>query len=112
MYDIILQRLESNKKPIEVIVAGLGFVSFGFISSIKNFRGMRVPLVLTRRPPDALAFLKDKGINAVIESNSDRIKDNALRGVTSLSSDLSLIENYENEIVIEMTGSIAYGTNI
>ncbi|KKS98112.1 MAG: SAF domain-containing protein [Candidatus Gottesmanbacteria bacterium GW2011_GWA2_43_14] len=112
MYDIILQKLESRKKPIEVIVSGLGFVSFGFISSIRNFKGLKVPLVITRRPAAARSFLEKKGLKAVLENNPDKIKDNSNLGIISLTDDLELINNYENEVVIEMTGTIAYGTKI
>src|SRR3990167_5195742 len=112
MYDLILKRLESDKKPIEVIVSGLGFVSFGFISSIRNFKGLKVPLVITRRPAAARSFLEKKGLKAVLENNPDKIKDNSNLGIISLTDDLELINNYENEVVIEMTGTIAYGTKI
>jgi len=112
MYDLILKRLESDKKPIEVIVTGLGFVSFGFISSIRKFKGLRVPLVITRRPEQAKTYLEDHGIRAKLESRVNRIKDNVEKGIISLSDDLTLIKDYPNNAVLEMTGTIAYGTQI
>lgn len=110
MYDTLLKQLEVKNSPVEVIVVGLGFVSFGFISSIRNLAGMRVPLIISRRPKEAKAFLEEKGFKVKREENPDKIKDLAKRGYICLSDNLDLIEKYENGIVCEMTGTVAYGT--
>ncbi|RJR15359.1 hypothetical protein C4579_02380 [Candidatus Microgenomates bacterium] len=113
MYDIILKALDKRKNdPIDVIVVGLGFISFGFISSIRNTSGMRVPLIITRRPDEAVKLLKQKDFNAKIENKPERIKDLAKKGYICVSDDVSLIERFENEVVIEMTGTIDYGTEV
>lgn len=112
MYDIILKQLVDRKDPIDIIVVGLGFMGFGFISNIKNIPGMRVSLVISRRPKEALAFLKKNGLNARIEHNPSRIKDFADKGIICVSDRLELIGSYENEIVLEMTGTVPYGTEV
>lgn len=112
MYDIILKELNKRQEPIDVIVVGLGFISFGFISSIQRLSGMRVSLIITRRPEEALESLINKGFRAKIEHNPENIKDWAHRGYICISDRLDLITSYKNEVVIEMTGTVAYGTEI
>lgn len=112
MYDLIIKELEKREKPIDVIVVGLGFISLGFISSAQHTRGLRVPLVLTRRPEEAKTTLEAHGFLVRIEQNPGQIKEWANRGYISVSDDTTLIRSFENEIVLEMTGTISYGTEI
>src|SRR3989338_3278466 len=110
MYDLILKKLEKKDKPIDVIVVGLGFMGFGFVSVVNRLKNLRIPLVITRRPDEAKVFLEKKGYKAVAEDNPARIKDLADKGYICVSDNLDLRKQYENEIVIEMTGTVAYGT--
>lgn len=112
MYDLIFKQLAKREKPIDVVVAGLGFMGFGFLSAVRQLPGMRVPLVVTRRPGNACEFLNGHGVSARIEHNPSAIKDWASRGVVCVSDDLNLIQSFENEVVIEMTGTVAYGTEV
>lgn len=112
MYDIILKQLEERKEPIDVIVTGLGFMGFGFLSSVKHTKGIRVPLVLTRRVDQAKKFLEEHGLTARIESNPQKIKELADHGYICVSDDLNLIESYPADVVMEVTGTIAYGTDV
>jgi predicted homoserine dehydrogenase-like protein len=113
MYDIILKSLEKRREnPIDVIVVGLGFVSIGFISSIRHTPGIRVPLVITRRLHEASKTLISKGFKVKIESSPTRIKDWADKGYVCVSDDLGLVQTYENEVVIEMTGTVDYGCEV
>lgn len=112
MYDLILKQLEKKNHPIDIIVVGLGFMGFGFVSVVQKIKGLRIPLLLTRRPEAAKKLLEEKGFKVKIENNPSRIKDFADKGYICLSSNLDLIAQYENEIVIEMTGTVAYGTDV
>ncbi|OGG11394.1 hypothetical protein A2Z00_00480 [Candidatus Gottesmanbacteria bacterium RBG_13_45_10] len=112
MYDIILKKLESRKQPIDVIVTGLGFMGFGFLSSIKHTKGIRVPLVLTRRVDQSKKFLEEHGFAACVESNPQKIKEQADLGYICVSDNLDLIESYPADVVMEVTGTIAYGTDV
>ena len=113
MYNYILEELEKREKnPIDVIVVGLGFMGFGFTSISRKLPGLRVPLVITRRPDQAKQYLEAKGFNAVIEEDSSKIKDLAKKGHISISDNLDLIKQYENDIVFDMTGTVAYGTDV
>lgn len=112
MYDVILKQLEARKDPIDIIVVGLGFMGFGFISNSKNIPGMRVALVISRRPKEACKYLKEHGFTARIEHNPARIKDFTQKGIICVSDRLELIGTYENEIVLEMTGTVPYGTEV
>ena len=113
MYDIILKSLGKRREnPIDVIVVGLGFVSIGFISSVRHTPGIRVPLVISRRLHEASKTLISKGFKVKIESSPTRIKDWADKGYICVSDDLGLVQTYENEVVIEMTGTVYYGCEV
>lgn len=110
MYDLILKKLDKKEKPIDVIVVGLGFMGFGFVSVVNTLKNLRIPLVITRRPDKVKKFLEDKGFKAVIEENPRKIKDLADKGYICVNDNLDLIKEFENEVVVEMTGTVAYGT--
>lgn len=112
MYDVLLEDLSRQKKPIDVIVVGLGFMGFGFVSGVRAIKGIRVPIVISRRPQETVNFLTSNKIASVIESNTTRIRENANKGVISVTDDLKVIKEYKNAIVIEMTGTIDYGTEV
>lgn len=112
MYDLILKRLEKNSKPVDVIVVGLGFMGFGFVSAARTIPGLKIPLVISRRPGDAKKLLETKGFKVQLEDNPVKIRDKAKLGFICVSDNLDLIKTYENEIVVEMTGTVAYGTDV
>ena len=100
------------QEPIEVVVVGLGFMGFGFLSLTKNAPGIRIPLIISRRPQETVNFLMKEGYQAVIENNPVRIKELSKDGIIAVSKDLDLIETYQNKIILEMTGTVDYGTNV
>ncbi|MBI2029370.1 hypothetical protein HYT02_03070 [Candidatus Gottesmanbacteria bacterium] len=113
MYDIILSKLEERKNnPLEVVVSGMGFVSFGFISALQNMTGIRVPLVISRRPEDAKKLLSQKGFKVKLSDNPSQIKDFSKKGYISISSDIDLVSTYENDLVCEMTGTVSYAAEV
>ena len=109
MYDTILKQLERRQKPLDVILVGMGFMGFGFLSYTKSIRGIRVPLVISRRVNDTSKLLQKQGFNVAIENNLGKIKNYADKGCVCVSDDLSLIRKFENAIVFEATGSVSYG---
>ena len=111
MYDLILKQLDKKQNPIDVIVVGLGFMGFGFVSVARTLKNLRIPLIITRRPEAAKKFLEEKGFKVRFEDDVGKIKDFADKGYISVSDNLELIKEYENKIVIEMTGTVAYGTD-
>jgi predicted homoserine dehydrogenase-like protein len=108
-YHQLLRRAKQDK-PIEVIVVGLGFMGFGFVSNVKYSPGINVPLIISRRPHATVTFLRNSGYRAKIEHHPGKIKDLSSKDVIAVSDDLGLIDTYPNEIVMEMTGTIDYGT--
>lgn len=112
MYSHLAAQLARRKQPVEIIVSGLGFMGFGFISSIQQLPGMRVALVLSRRPGESVKFLNDMGLPAAIENDPGIIKDNARRGKISVSDDTDLVSTYDNNVVMEVTGTIPYATDV
>src|SRR3989344_4825608 len=112
MNDIILKQLENRQKPLDIIVVGLGFMGFGFLSYARTLKGIRVSLVISRRVNDSLKLLEKEGFRAVVENNPSKIKDYSNRGYICVSDDLSLIRKFENGIVFEATGTVSYGTDV
>lgn len=112
MYSYLYNTLEKASEQIEVIIVGLGFMSYGFYSGVQQVPGIKIPLILSRRPDDTVAFLINKGHKAVIEHNPSKIKDNSKNNVISVSDDLDLIKTYENKFVIEMTGTVDHGVEV
>jgi len=112
MYDIIVKQLETRKKPIDVIIVGMGFMGLGFLSSVRKIKGIRIPLVISRRAESTAGLLRDHGFTVTISDSPSKIKQSAEQGIISVSDDLSLIKRLESDMVIEMTGTVDYGTQV
>lgn len=112
MYDVILRELHKREKPIDVIVAGLGFMGFGFISSVRKQPGIRIPLIISRRPDDAVQTLRNQGIEAAKAGSVSEISEYANRGIIAVSANLDLVSIYPADVVMEVTGTVAYGTEV
>src|SRR3989344_9351951 len=110
MYDITLEQFKNLQKPIDLIVVGLGFMGFGFVSSLGNIPNIRVPLLISRRPHASAKYLEENGIKATTESNIEEIKKNSENGIISVSDKISLISEYPADAVFEVTGTVDYGT--
>ncbi len=111
MYDVTLDQFKNLNKPIELIVVGLGFMGFGFISSLRSIPNVRVPLLISRRPLASVKYLEEHGLRAVRESSIEKIKENAGQGIISVSDNRELISNYPSQAVFEVTGTVDYGTD-
>ena len=110
MYDITLDQFKNLQKPIDLIVVGLGFMGFGFVSSLGSIPNVRVPLLISRRPHASAKYLEERGIPAVVESDIEKIKKNAQNGIISVSDKRDLISQYPADAVFEVTGTVDYGT--
>ena len=112
MQSYLLKHLEKSETPVQIIVVGLGFMGFGFISNIINKPGIKVALLISRRPAESVKYLNDHGIAAKVENNPDTIQELVNYGIIAVSDDLSLIKTYDNKIVFEVTGTVDYGTEV
>ncbi len=110
MYDLILDNFKDLKKPINLIVVGLGFMGFGFVSNLRSIPNVRVPLLISRRPHASAKYLEEHGISAVVESDIEKIKKNSENGIISVSDRRNLISEYPADVVFEVTGTVDYGT--
>ncbi|MCX8008615.1 MAG: hypothetical protein N3A54_02830 [Patescibacteria group bacterium] len=50
MYDALQQFVLKQKESIDIILVGLGFMGFGIFSNAKYQHGIRIPLIISRRP--------------------------------------------------------------
>ncbi len=110
MYDLILDNFKDLKKPINLIVIGLGFMGFGFVSNLRSIPNVRVPLLISRRPHASAKYLEERGIPAVVESDIEKIKKNTENGIISVSDKRELISKYPADVAFEVTGTVDYGT--
>src|SRR3989344_6995169 len=112
MYEFITNKLHSQTTPIALIVVGLGFMGFGFISYLKHIQGIRVSVLITRRVNDSARLLTQKGFKVKIVSGKNQINKYANKNFICISDNLNIINSYKNKIVLEMTGSIGYGCEV
>lgn len=108
----ITHQLERKEQSIDVIAVGLGFMGFGFLSLVQKLPDIRVPLLISRRVGEASSFLRDQGFKVVVENDPRKIQDHASRGYVCVSDQLDLIQDYENDIVVTMTGTVAYESEV
>jgi len=112
MYQYLLKQLAQRKEPIDVITSGLGFMGFGFIDGSFQLPNLRVALVISRRPSDSKEYLEKHGYKAAVVHTVSEIETNKLKSIISVSDNLELIKDFKNEILIEMTGTVAHGTEV
>ena len=112
MYQYLLDTLKKREKPTDLIVSGLGFMGFGFLDGSFEVPNLRIALLISRRPEDSTAFLIDKGYKAKVVSTVEEIHSNKELGIISVSSDLNLISTFDTEILLEMSGTVEYGTEV
>ncbi|MBI3981069.1 hypothetical protein HY345_03665 [Candidatus Microgenomates bacterium] len=112
MYDYYFQKLKDLKEPIDIIVVGLGFMGFGFVSAVQKISGIRISLIISRRPQESLKKLNAGGIAARLENNPDQIAQLNKKGIIAVSDNLELIKTLPGSAVLEVTGTISYATQI
>ena len=112
MYQYLLNQLNQRTEPIDVITSGLGFMGFGFIDGSFKLPNLRVALVVTRRPQESKEFLEKHGYKSAVVNTVAEIDTNKVRSIISVSNNMDLISEFKNEIVVEMTGTVAYGAEV
>lgn len=108
----IAERLRSRESPVDLVLVGLGFMGYGFLRQVQRTPGLRLPLVVTRSLERARAFLAERGFPVAVEGDPAAIRANADRGVLSLWPDYRILAALPYPIVVEMTGDVAYGTQV
>ena len=112
MYELLLESFAKSKKPHEIIVVGLGFMGFGFISYLSKIKGIKVALLVSRRPQDAVSTLNAAGIKSKVAKNIREARNLMLKGYLPVSDNLDLIGEHRAKLLLEMTGTIAYATDV
>lgn len=101
-----------EKNPIEIILVGLGFMGFGFLSAHRNNSALKVGLIISRRPGESVTFLEHHGYSAEVVDSVADIHKNVKRNWYSVSDNLDLIAEYDTQVVFEVTGTVDYATEI
>jgi predicted homoserine dehydrogenase-like protein len=112
MYQHIYNQLAQRERPIDVIVSGLGFMGFGFIDGSQTIPNLRIALVISRRPQESREFLIKHGYKAEVVDSVKEVDTNKEKGIISVSSNLDLVRDLDNEILLEVTGTVEYGTDV
>ena len=112
MKEFVIKKLSNQKNPIDLIVVGLGFMGFGFISYLRFIPDIRVTVLITRRVKESAKYLKQKGFKIKIIDSANKISYYANKGYICVSDNLEIINRFENQVVVEMTGSIGYATDV
>src|SRR3989344_5526948 len=112
MKEFVIKKLSNQKNPIDLIVVGLGFMGFGFISYLRFIPDIMVTVLITRRVKESAKYLKQKGFKIKIIDSANKISYYANKGYICVSDNLEIINRFENQVVVEMTGSIGYATDV
>ncbi len=112
MYHYLYSQLETRKKPIDIIVSGLGFMGFGFIDGSSHIPNMRVALLISRRPTESVEYLEKHGYKAAIVTRASEVEMNKRNGIISVTDDLELIQDVEADLLLEVTGTVDYGARV
>lgn len=112
MQGTILKNFNNLKEPVEVIVVGLGYMGLGFVSLVKNFPGLRIPLVISRRVKETCSALEAIGFKTTVQNEPSRIAERMGKGFVCVSDNLNLLKDYENDLVVSMTGTIDYESKV
>ncbi len=108
----VANRLKSVERPIDLILAGLGFMGYGFLRRARQTPGFRVPLVISRNATRATALLRGSGMPCQVTASPARVEANADRGIISICCDYGILGSLPYPIVVEMAGEVIYGAEV
>lgn len=112
MYNFILKKLSSQTKPIDIILVGLGFMGYGILQYLQHIPGMRVIVLITRNIERSSSRLNSGGFKYQVTNILSKIRKNRDQGILSVCNDYKVISGLDCKIVLDMTGEIAYGTEV
>lgn len=113
--DKALRAREEQGKPIRVGMIGAGFMGQGLTNQIENSTvGMRMVAVYNRRPERALHVFRYAGREDVISAATQTMVDESIRrGIPVAAEDaFTICRSPEVDIVVDVTGSVEFGTQI
>lgn len=113
--DNALKAREAQGKPIRVGMIGAGFMGQGLTNQITNsVPGMRMAAVYNRRPERAVHVYRYSGREDVVTCGSQQAVDEAIRaGAAVVAEDpYTICRSPEIDIVVDVTGSVEFGTRI
>ncbi|HUW11000.1 MAG TPA: NAD(P)-dependent oxidoreductase [Anaerolineae bacterium] len=112
MIGAMRRMLAGRDQPIDIVLVGLGFMGYGFLQRVMKTPGLRVPVVISRGSERTVAFLRDRGIGAVVARDVRSIQENVNRGLVSVCADYRVLGSTPCRIVVEVTGEVEYGTEV
>jgi predicted homoserine dehydrogenase-like protein len=113
--DNALKAREAQGKPIRVGMIGAGFMGQGLTNQITNsVPGMRMAAVYNRKPERAVHVYRYSGCEDIAMCGTQREVDEAIRrGRPVVAEDpYTLCRSSEIDVIIDVTGSVEFGTRI
>ena len=113
--DNALKAREAEGRPIRVGMIGAGFMGQGLTNQITNsVPGMRMAAVYNRKPERAIHVYRYSGCEDVATCGNQQAVDEAIRaGRPVVAEDPYTIgRSPEIDIVVDVTGSVEFGTRI
>lgn len=115
--DTLLAQRDADAAPIQVGIAGPGFMATGLINHITNtVAGENVAVVFARTPAKGVAALENAGIaSADIEvvdtaAEVDRVLGEGRHAVTSVAEAMTGASGVD--VVVDCTGSVEFGAQL
>jgi predicted homoserine dehydrogenase-like protein len=103
----------AERRDVAVAVVGAGFMGRGLIRQISLTPGMRVALVVNRRPEVAVEALAAAGLADCAESDEPSTLADAIgAGRPAVTGDPAAVELDGLDVVVEATGALTYGARV
>lgn len=112
--DTALQRLEAEGKPIRVGLLGAGFMGAGIVRQIAmSVPGMRIGAIANRTVSRAVSAYNQAGLHDVrVATNAPELREALARDEPVVTTDaLALCAADGIDVIVEVTGTIAYATH-
>lgn len=115
--DTALEKREQAGKPIRVGMIGAGFMARGItIQILQSLKGMRLVAIANRKPEKARKAYEEAGVSAdaiVSVTSVTQLEQAIASAKPAITEDPLLLCRAENiDVLIEVTGSIEYGSRV
>lgn len=113
--DALLAERARQNKPIQVAMAGCGFMGRGLVNQIVNsVPGMRLAAIAVRNVDQAIKACGEAGIEEVVVADSLHKLEYAMRcEIPVVTNDFELITKADGiDVVIDVTGAVEFGCHL
>ena len=112
LLDTALEKLETEKRPLQVAIYGSGFMVRGIVNQISKYTpGIRVALIVNRTVQNARDMLDTVGLGEIADVTSVKSLEDAIAASkTGVTDDpLIALKSGAIDLIVESTGHVEYG---